>query len=241
MIIAPFIVLLASFFRAITGFGFSLIATPLLLFVFDSKSVVVINIILAILTGILLLFRTRYHIDVRRMLFMCGGSVFGVPIGAHLLSRLDPTIIKLIIAVLIIPFSIVMLLGHSHQFKRDSLGCGISGFVSGLVGSSTTFGGPPVVIFLLNQGLVRERFVGTITAFFLFVGVASVSAFSAMGMVTIALLIKVAILLPAAILGFYIGIKVLPKINATLFRRIAASIVSLAALVIIVTFLVELI
>jgi len=175
------------------------------------------------------------------MLFMCGGSVFGVPIGAYLLSSLDPTIIKLIIAVLIIPFSIVMLLGHSHQFKRDSLGCGISGFVSGLVGSSTTFGGPPVVIFLLNQGLVRERFVGTITAFFLFVGVASVSAFSAMGMVTIDLLIKVAILLPTAVLGFYIGIKVLPKINATLFRRIAASIVSLAALVIIVTFLVELI
>ena len=75
----------------------------------------------------------------------------------------------------------------------------------------------------------------------LFVEVASVSAFSAVGMVTTALLIKVTILLPAAILGFYIGIKVLPKINATLFRKIAASIISIAALAIIVTFLLELI
>lgn len=241
MILAAAIVLLAGFVRAISGFGFALIATPLLLFVFNSKSVVVINVILGILTGVLLLLHTRRHIDVKRMLLMCGGSIFGIPIGAYLLSSLNPSIIKLIIAMLIIPFSIILLLGHSYRFKRDSLGCGISGFVSGLIGSSTSFSGPPVVLFLLNQGLVKERFVGTLTAYFLFTGVASVSAFSFLGMVTIDLLIKVAILLPTAVLGFYIGIKLLPKINATLFRRIAASIVSLAALVIMVTFLLELI
>lgn len=241
MIIAAVIVLLAGFVRAISGFGFTLIATPLLLFVFDSKSVVVITIILGILTGVLLLFRTRRHIDVKRMLLMCGGSIFGIPIGAYLLSSLDASIIKLIIAILIVPFCIVLLLGHSHQFKRDSLGCGLSGFVSGLIGSSTSLSGPPVVLFLLNQGLVKERFVGTLTAYFLFTGTASVSAFVFLGMVTVDLLIKVAILLPTAVLGFYIGIKVLPKINATVFRRIAASIVSLAALVLIVTFLLELI
>lgn len=241
MTIAAAIVLLAGFVRAISGFGFALIATPLLLFVLDPKSVVVINIIIGFPIGLLLLFHTRQHIDVKRVLLMCGGGILGVPIGAYLLSNLDPSMIKLIIAILIVPFSIVLLLGHSNQFKRDSLGCGISGFAGGLLGSSTSLSGPPVVLFLLNQGLVKERFVGTLTAYFLFMGVASVGAFSSLGMVTIDLLIKVAMLLPTSILGFYIGIKVLPKINAILFRRIAASIVSIAALVIIVTFLLELI
>lgn len=239
MIIAAAIVLLAGFVRAISGFGFALIATPLLLFVFDPKSVVVINVILGILTGVLLLLHIRRHIDVKRVLLMCGGGILGVPIGAYLLSNLDPSMIKLIIAILIVPFSIVLLLGHSHQFKRDSLGCGISGFVGGLLGASTSFSGPPAVLFLLNQGLVKERFVGTLTAYFVFMGTASVVAFSSLGMVTIDLLIKVAMLLPTSILGFYIGIKVLPKINATLFRRIAASIISIAALAIIVTLLLE--
>ena len=241
MTIAAAIVLLAGFVRAISGFGFALIATPLLLFVLDPKSVVVINIIIGFPIGLLLLFHTRQHIDVKRVLLMCGGGILGVPIGAYLLSNLDPSMIKLIIAILIVPFSIVLLLGHSHQFKRDSLGCGISGFAGGLLGSSTSLSGPPVVLFLLNQGLVKERFVGTLTAYFLFMGVASVGAFSSLGMVTIDLLIKVAMLSPTSILGFYIGIKVLPKINAILFRRIAASIVSIAALVIMVTFLLELI
>ena len=241
MFIAAAIVLLAGFVRAISGFGFALVATPLLLFVFDPKSVVVIIIILGMLTGLLLLFRTRHYIDRRRALIMCGSGILGIPIGAYLLSSLNPSIIKLIIAILIIPLSIILLLGHSHQFKRDSLGCGISGFLGGLLGASTSFSGPPVVLFLLNQGLVKERFVGTLTAYFVFMGIASVVAFSSLGMVTIDILLKVAMLLPTTILGFYIGIKVLPRINATLFRRIAASIVSVAALAIIVTLLVQVI
>jgi len=241
VIIAAAIVLLAGFVRAISGFGFALVATPLLLFVFDPKSVVVITIIINFPVGLLLLFHTRKHIDVKRVLLMCGGSIFGVPMGAYLLSSLDPSIIKLIIAILIAPFSIVLLLGHSYQFKRDSLGCGISGFFSGLLGSSTSLSGPPVVLFLLNQGLVKERFIGTVTAYFVFMGIASVGAFSYLGMVTTDLLIKVAMLLPTAILGLYIGTRILPKVNTTLFRRIAALIVSLAALTIIVTFLLKLI
>ena len=241
MIIAAVVVLLAGFVRAISGFGFALVTAPLLLFIFDPQSVVVINVILGVLTGALLLLHTRHHIDVKRVLLMCSGSIFGIPIGVYLLSSLDPTVLKLVIAILIIPFSIILLLGHSHQFRRDNLGCGISGFVSGLVGSSTSFSGPPVVLFLLNQGLVKERFIGTLTAYFLFTGVASVSAFSFIGMVTIDLLIKVAILLPTAVLGFYIGLKVQPKIDAILFRKIVTSIISLAALVIIATFLVSLI
>ena len=240
MIIAAAIVLLAGFVRAISGFGFALVATPLLLFVLDTKSVVVISIIINVPVGLLLLFHTRKHIDVKRVLLMCSGSIFGVPMGAYLLSSLDPSIIRLIIAILIVPFSIVLLLGHSYQFKRDSLGCGISGFFSGLLGSSTSLSGPPVVLFLLNQGLVKERFIGTVTAYFVFMGITSVGAFSYLGMVTIDLLIKVAMLLPTAILGLYIGTRVLPKVNTTLFRRIAALIVSLAALTIIVTFLLKL-
>jgi uncharacterized membrane protein YfcA len=98
-----------------------------------------------------------------------------------------------------------------------------------------------VVLFLVNQGLVKDRFVGTLTAYFLFMGIATVSAFSFLGMVTVDLLTKAAILLPTAIIGFFIGIKVLPKINAVLFRRIVMSVISIAALAIIVTFLVELI
>lgn len=240
MVLAAFIVLLAAFVRSVSGFGYALIATPLLTFVFEAKSVVVMNVILGNIIGILLLFRMRRYIDFRRLAFISLGSIPGVPLGAFLLSRLEPSVIKLAIAVLIIPFSVLMLLGHSHQFKRDILGCGIAGFMSGVLGASTSLGGPPVVLFLLNQGLATERFVGTLTAYFLFVGVISIGAFSSLGMITTDLLTKVAILLPLLFLGYYAGIKVLPKINAILFKRIVSSLVSVTAVIIIVSVLMEL-
>ena len=239
MIFAAVIILLASFVRGASGFGYALIATPLLTFIFDAKSVVVMNIILGSATNILVLFYMRRYIDFKRVLLINLGSVLGVPAGAYLLSRLDPSTIKLAIAVLVIPFSLILLLGYSHRFKRDSLGCGVAGFMGGMLATSTSLGGPPVVLFLLNQGLAPERFVGTLAAFFMFTSIISIGAFASMGMITTDLLTRIAILFPALFLGSYAGIKVLPKINVTLFKRIASSIVCVTALAMIVSLLIE--
>lgn len=240
MIFAAIIVLLASFVRAVSGFGYALIATPLLTFVFDAKSVVVMNIILANVSNIVVLYHMRRHIDVKRVIFLSLGGILGVPVGVYLLSWLDPLMIKLAIAVIVVPSSLVLLLGHSHQFKRDHLGCSVAGFAGGILTASTSLGGPPVVLFLINQGLTLEKFVGTIAAYFMFVGIISISVFSSLGMITTDLLIRIATLIPVSLLGIYIGIKVMPKINMTLFRRIGLSIVCITALVIVVSLLVEL-
>ncbi len=235
LIFAIFIVLVAAFVRSVSGFGYALLATPLLTFVFDAKSVVVMNVILGITTNVLVLFQTWRYIDARRFGLMSLGAVLGIPLGAYLLSLLDPSVIKLVIAALAVPFSVLLLLGHSNQFKQDTLGCGVVGFVSGVLGGSTSLSGPPVVLFLLNQGLVTQRFVGTLAAFFLLEGVISIGAFSSFGMVNADLLIKVAIMLPALVVGSYVGVRVLPRINASLFRKIVPALVSVAAVVIIVS------
>ena len=67
----------------------------------------------------------------------------------------------------------------------------------------------------------------------------TIGAFSSLGMISTDLLIKVAILLPALFLGNYVGIRVLPKINAALFRKIVPALVSVAAIVIIVSVVME--
>ena len=239
MIAASAIVLLASFVQSVTGFGFCLVATPLLLFVFETKSVVVIGVILNAVLCALILLHSRQHIDIRRVALICVGSIFGIPLGAYLLSSINPSMIKLVIAVLVIPFSVFLLLGKALWFKRDSLGCGTAGFVSGALTTSTSLSGPPVVLFLLNQGLVKKQFVATLAAYFLFCSLVSIGAFSFIGMVTTGLLMDIITLLPTLVIGFYAGIKVRPKINAALFKRIATSVILVTALTLIVTFLLE--
>jgi len=240
LILAAFIVLLAAFVRSVSGFGFALLATPLLTLVFGVKSAVVIVVILSIFSCTLLLFYMRRHVDVKRAAFITLAAIPGIPLGAYLLSRLDQSVVKLAIAILIIIFSILLLLGHSYRFRREALACGIVGFTSGILLTSTSIGGPPIVLFLLNQGLVKERFVGTVAASILFMGVVGIGTFSSLGMINIALLIKVAILLPGLYLGLYIGAKLLPRIDSLLFKKIALSVALTGALIIIVDLLVSL-
>ena len=171
---------------------------------------------------------------------MCLASIPCVPIGAYLLSIMDPAVIKLTIAVLVIPFSVLLMLGHSYYFRRDTIGSVIAGFLGGVLISSTSFGGPIVVLFLLNQGLEKEKFVGSLAVYFLFITVLSTGTFFSMGLATLDLLGKAAMLLPTLWLGSYLGIKLLPRINKSLFRRIAPVIVSVTAMVIILNFFIKL-
>lgn len=240
MILAAVIVFVAAFIQGLSGFGYALVATPLLTFIFAAKSVVVMNIILGAATNVIVLLSMRRHVDVRRLAFMSLGGILGIPLGAYVLSRLDPAMIKIAIAVLAVPFAVLLLLGHSRRFGRDNVGCVVAGFVSGVIGASTSFSGPPVVLFLLNQGLHKEMFVGTLAAFFLFISLASIGAFSSLSMLTSDLLTRVALLLPALFLGIFIGVRLLPRINATVFRRVAASVVCVSAFGVITTVFVKL-
>lgn len=239
MILAAVIVFVAAFIQGLSGFGYALIATPLLTFIFPAKSAVMMSIVLGAATNIAVLLSMRRHIEVKRLVFMSLGGILGIPLGAYGLSRLDPLIIKIAIAMLAIPFAVLLILGHSRRFGRDSVGCVVAGFVSGLVGASTSFSGPPVVLFLLNQGLHTQKFVGTLAAYFLFISLASIAALSSLSLLTGDLLIKSAILLPALFLGIFLGLRMLPKINATVFRRVAASVVCISALGVIATIFVK--
>jgi len=213
-----------------------------LAFVIDVKSVIVMVTILGLTTNIPVLWHARQYIDLKdlkRAALIGLGYVFGIPPGTYLLVMLEPTIIKLAIAVVVIPFSILLLMGHSYRFKRDSLGCGVAGFISGTIGVITAIAGPPVALFMLNQGLVKQRFVATLAIYLLFADIVRASIYSFLGMVTTDLLIKIVVLLPALWLGSYLGIKMLGRINPSFFRRVVLSVVCTVALVTIVSVLME--
>ena len=229
------IILLAGFTQSTTGFGFALVATSLLLFLLEPKSVVAINIILGSINSILILFRWRKHVDLRRVALIFAGSIFGIPLGAYLLTSLDPSTIKLVIAILIIPLAISLLLGRSYRFKHDTLGHVVAGFISGALVASTSIGGPPVILFLLSQDLDKERFIGTLNAYFISLGLVTIGTYSFLGMITVDILKQVGIFLPALVLGFYAGTKATHRISAALFRKLAVSLILVSALAIIVT------
>jgi uncharacterized membrane protein YfcA len=105
-----------------------------------------------------------------------------------------------------------------------------------VLSASTSMGGPPVVLYLLNQGLPKEKFVATITTYFMVTGVVSLISLSIAGVMTGEALMYAVLMLPVTYLGSYLGVRVLPLINARLFKIMTTGIVIVTALIVIITF-----
>ncbi len=86
---AAAIVLLASVLQACTGFGFSILATPFLLLVYDAREAIQINIILSILISLWLVPRLASTVDKRRFRRLVIGSAIGSVAGIALYVYAD--------------------------------------------------------------------------------------------------------------------------------------------------------
>lgn len=225
------VMLLAAFVMSVTGFGFSLVATPLLLFFLEPKAVIVYNVFLGTITCIPILWQSRHSIRPKPVALLGIACIFGLPIGIYILSQVVSPVLKLVIAGLVVVFAALLALGYSYRFKREELGSIISGFTSGTLMTSTGLGGPPVILFLLNQGWGKENFRATIAAYFILMGLTSFAALGLSGIVSGEVLVMSLTFLPTVPVGFYLGAKVLPHMNSALFRKVAIATILLAGLV----------
>ena len=90
------VVAAASFLGGVTGFGYSLVATPLLLLLgFDLPFVVTANLAVACVTRISVAYRFRSDAKPRRAAGLIAGSVPGLWLGAVVLTTVDVSTIKL--------------------------------------------------------------------------------------------------------------------------------------------------
>src|SRR5687767_13621690 len=90
------VVAAASFLGGVTGFGYSLVATPLLLLLgFALPFVVTVNLAIACITRISVAYRFRSDARPRRAAGLVVGSIPGLWLGAVVLTTVDDSTIKL--------------------------------------------------------------------------------------------------------------------------------------------------
>jgi len=137
---------------------------------------------------------------------------------------------RLLIAIISIIFSTLLLLGYSKRFKREALAsCGF-GFASGVLTTGVGMGGPPIVLFLANQGWAKEVFRATVALFFLVSAALGLVSHVFTGVTTgYRMLISVS-LAPASIIGFYLGNAIFAKLSRSLFIKLALAIILISGL-----------
>jgi uncharacterized membrane protein YfcA len=170
----------------------------------------------------------RKAVDLRRISPLIIAGIASVPVGMVLLLVLNVGTIKLIVGCVIFVFALTFLMGYRRPVANERRGFVVAGIVSGTLNGLISTGGPPVTLFLSNQGVNKVAFRANLVAYFLFLAVSTLPIFFAGGLLSLTVVKYAAVFAPAMLVGTFAGSKLMSHVPERTFRIIALVVVMLA-------------
>jgi len=212
---------LAGLVTGMTGFGLALISTPLLLFVYGPKTVIVLTTIFSIFITTTVVWDSWRDAHRRLALALLLPAFVGVLVGTEILRTLDQVYIRLAVGVVVV-FAALLLLRDVHLPGAGSrLGIAVAGTASGALSTSTGLAGPPIVLLLSARKLPKHEFRGTSAMYFLGMSIIGIAVLAFRHVVQPDHIPLAAILIPATLVGKVVGTAALKRISESAFRSIS--------------------
>ena len=203
-----------------TGFGFSLIAVPPLLLLYEPPTVVVLAITVGMLPSLLVVASAWRETDLHLVALLLPGSLIGLLLGAQLLQLADPILLKLLTGLFVAAYALVMWRGYRPTGMGGPWAASMAGLASGVLGTATGLSGPPIIILFTARQIPKEVFRGTIVVYFIVIKLIGFAILLADGMVGAHEGWLTLFLTPPAVVGVLIGNRLAQRLSADTFRRL---------------------
>ena len=221
-------ILLASALQASIGFGIGMLAAPIVAIV-DPSLIPGTLIMLAALVTLIVVVREREDIDLRGTGWALVGRVPGTIAGAVLLALLPERGLAILLALVVLGGVALTSVGWIPVARRRNVV--LAGAASGVLGTATAIGGPPMaLVWQRNEG---ARLRGTMSGFFLVGSVMSIGVLAATGAVGRHTLWAFAVMIPAAVAGYVLSRGLNRVLDPKRLRRLAISVSAVGATVLI--------
>ena len=195
--IAFVVVCLGAILQTLSGFGMALLAAPVLVLI-DSEFLPAPILTLGFVLSLFNATRLRAHLDIAPIGYALVTRAIGSVLAIGLLSIMPIDWLITGFAVLIIATVALTVKTVNIQYSRRNMM--IAGFLSGVIGTTTSIGGPPVAMVLQNSPLQQAR--AQLSLFFLISTFMSLILLSATGNFSAHQLELTVFLLPALVVGF---------------------------------------
>jgi uncharacterized membrane protein YfcA len=211
------------------GFGFALIAAPVLALL-EPRLVPGPVILMGLLLTLLMARRDWHAIAFGDLGWGLLGRIPGTLLAAWALTRLAPEALGLVFAGLVLLAVAISAVGPRVEPTTGAL-VGVS-VLSGFMGTLSSIGGPPLA--LLYQYAQGARLRGTLSAHFVLSTLVSVTALHAVGRLGASEGRAALVLLPAVLLGYAVSGVTAPLLDRGHTRRAVLVVSALAALGVVV-------
>lgn len=227
------LVLVASTLQAGTGFGFSIMATPFLLLLFEPHDAIQLNIILSLFISVIMTYKIRSELNKESLIRLIKGSLIGIFPGMLLFIFLDVRTLKILVSILIL--SSTALLVAKINVKQTNTKELITGALSGLLTTSLGMPGPPLLIYFAGAKVDKSTLRSTALAYFVFIF--PISLFLQFSMYSISKVVWISTLwaLPFTVMGIYLGQWVFARLNQQLFEKIIYALLFFTGIYLLIT------
>lgn len=207
------------------GYGYSSITVPIGLLVITSRALNPALVLVEVAVNVYLVILNRAAIRriARRIAPVIAGLLPGVLLGSLLLASLASGTAKLVCYAAILPLLLAQAAGLRRPLRREREVALPFGFGVGLLYALTTISGPPLALFLNNQGLTREDFKIAIAVTRVAESVLALVTYASLGLLTGGSVHLAGWLLPGVLVGLPLGHALIRRIAPETFRRVCMS------------------
>lgn len=210
---------LAAFVQKISGFGFGLIVVPMLSLFLAPQDGVIIATLLATYTTATQAWSERANCDTKVANRIFVAACAGMPVGLVFFVLGTAGQLRLVLGIVVIIAAVLLARGFTltGTSRRDEF---VFGAVSGVLNTSISTNGPPLVFLLQARGYAPAQFRGTISRVFIYSNVVSLALFVSAGKVHHDAAMAAVIAVPAVLVMQQAGARMARHFHGERFRRL---------------------
>jgi len=147
--------------------GLGMVVVPVMANIFGAKSSTGILLLLLIMADF---FGVRYyhmHADLRQLIKLIPSTIIGILTGVFIGDILSDVYFQFLLGAVIISGALIMVI--KVDIKENNLFSIAVGFLGGFITMIGNAAGPIMSIYFLSMGFDKNKFIGTVAWFFLFV------------------------------------------------------------------------
>jgi uncharacterized membrane protein YfcA len=226
---------LGAFVQGATGFGSGLLINAFWLHIMEPTHAIPLNVVTSLFISGVPIYKLRKKLDFSKLKQFAIFGVVGIPIGMYLLVISDPSKLKFSIGILLVIYALLMLKISSFSINVNNKSINnLVGFISGIIGGLTALLGIIPVAWFSVQRLPKNTKRGTYEPFIFITSIAAIISFAFAGLYKIEMIFDLLKIIPALLVGSWLGIKIYNKINDDLFRKVVLGLILLSGLLLII-------
>ena len=243
LLLACGIVFVAGLVHGTLGFGFPMVATPVLALVTDVRSAILLTLLPTIAVNVPSIIRGgNWRESIGRHWPLAIYIILGSILGTHVLMVGDPSPLRLLLAGMIVLYLLPRIPGNRvlrRITRYPQLGYALFGLAAGFLAGTVNVMVPLLIIFTLELGLATTAMVQLFNFCFLSGKLAQVGTFGALGIIDAALVADVLPLIGAALVSLWLGMRLRERVEAATYRTWLRYSLALIAVLLCAQFLLE--